>query len=380
MVGSSSDSLLPLAERDEIERAFERLTQDQRTILTLVYFADLSLADAALALGIPIGTTKSRLHNALIALRAALAAADRVPGLTGGVGMSTMDRPVTPDELERQLRSWMDSQHERRRPDGRVRLDRRRHPGHPPAARGSSSVAARGDLHRRSQRSYLAWRATAVGLAVLLLILAVVAVGLVAGRLARLTPTPRTLSGLISPDRTAPVNRGDSRAARDHHLGGRANSRRRRHEWRRERLGVDLRSGDRDVWPEDPDAGVAPGCFGDNAARRDRADRRRTTVSARSTGRHGRAVRPQVRHVLPDRLDGPRTRRPHRDDAQRRPSAHRRRNGHDRGTRQWPRRRPDGDGDRRDLRPDDGTVRLVDCRWSRGGRGMPPRSSPTVAS
>ena len=83
--GSAPDGFPPLADRDEIERAFERLTQDQRTVLTLVYFADLSLADTAVALGIPVGTAKSRLHNALAALRAALAAADRIPELKGGV-------------------------------------------------------------------------------------------------------------------------------------------------------------------------------------------------------------------------------------------------------------------------------------------------------
>lgn len=83
--GSRPDLSLGLADRDEIERAFVRLTQDQRTILTLVYFADLSLADTSIALGIPVGTTKSRLHNALIALRAALAAAERIPELKGGV-------------------------------------------------------------------------------------------------------------------------------------------------------------------------------------------------------------------------------------------------------------------------------------------------------
>ena len=54
-------------------------------MLTLVYFADLSLADAAVALGVPVGTTKSRLHHALNALRAAMAAAERVPELKGGV-------------------------------------------------------------------------------------------------------------------------------------------------------------------------------------------------------------------------------------------------------------------------------------------------------
>ncbi len=83
--GARPDGSLSIADRDEIERAFQRLTQDQRTVLTLVYFADLSLADAAVALGVPIGTTKSRLHHALIALRAALAAAERVPELKGGL-------------------------------------------------------------------------------------------------------------------------------------------------------------------------------------------------------------------------------------------------------------------------------------------------------
>jgi RNA polymerase sigma-70 factor, ECF subfamily len=83
--GAGPDGHLSLANRDEIDRAFRRLTQDQRTVLTLVYLADLSLADTAVALGIPIGTTKSRLHHALIALRAAIAAAERVPELRSGV-------------------------------------------------------------------------------------------------------------------------------------------------------------------------------------------------------------------------------------------------------------------------------------------------------
>jgi RNA polymerase sigma-70 factor (ECF subfamily) len=83
--GAGPDGSLSLADRDEIERAFERLTQDQRTVLTLVYFADLSLADAAVAMGVPVGTAKSRLHHALIALRAAMAATERMPALTAGV-------------------------------------------------------------------------------------------------------------------------------------------------------------------------------------------------------------------------------------------------------------------------------------------------------
>jgi RNA polymerase sigma-70 factor (ECF subfamily) len=68
------DSARAVADRDEMERAFRRLTADQRAILTLVYYADLSLADASTALAIPLGTTKSRLNRAIAALRAALAA------------------------------------------------------------------------------------------------------------------------------------------------------------------------------------------------------------------------------------------------------------------------------------------------------------------
>jgi RNA polymerase sigma-70 factor (ECF subfamily) len=72
-----TDGSRALADRDELERGFRRLTADQRTILALVYFADLPLTDVALALGIPLGTVKSRLHRSMDALRAALAADGR---------------------------------------------------------------------------------------------------------------------------------------------------------------------------------------------------------------------------------------------------------------------------------------------------------------
>lgn len=78
------DAAQSLADRDEIERGFRRLTDDQRTLLALIYYADLSLADASLAMGVRIGTTKSRHHRALAALRAALAADGRALPLTRG--------------------------------------------------------------------------------------------------------------------------------------------------------------------------------------------------------------------------------------------------------------------------------------------------------
>jgi RNA polymerase sigma-70 factor (ECF subfamily) len=66
-----------LADRDELDRAFARLTPDQRSILTLVYYRDLTVPEAAAVIGTPLGTAKSRLHRALDALRAALAAERR---------------------------------------------------------------------------------------------------------------------------------------------------------------------------------------------------------------------------------------------------------------------------------------------------------------
>ena len=79
-----ADGAGSVADRDEIERGFRRLTVDQRTILALVYFADLPLADVCVSLDIPLGTAKSRLHRALDALRAALAADERTFQLVNG--------------------------------------------------------------------------------------------------------------------------------------------------------------------------------------------------------------------------------------------------------------------------------------------------------
>jgi RNA polymerase sigma factor (sigma-70 family) len=82
--GRSGDATRALADRDEMERAFRRLTPDQRTILALVYYADLPLADVSVALGVPLGTAKSRLNRAIAALRAALAADERLLQLAKG--------------------------------------------------------------------------------------------------------------------------------------------------------------------------------------------------------------------------------------------------------------------------------------------------------
>jgi len=56
--------------------AFERLSPDDRALLGLRYGADLTVPDTAIALGIPLGTAKARLHRALKRLRAELGGHD----------------------------------------------------------------------------------------------------------------------------------------------------------------------------------------------------------------------------------------------------------------------------------------------------------------
>jgi RNA polymerase sigma-70 factor (ECF subfamily) len=68
---------------DQLERGLARLPTDQRAVVVLVYYLDLPLADAAQAMGVPLGTTKSRLNRATKALRAAIDADDREPARLG---------------------------------------------------------------------------------------------------------------------------------------------------------------------------------------------------------------------------------------------------------------------------------------------------------
>jgi RNA polymerase sigma-70 factor (ECF subfamily) len=64
-----ADSTAGLADRDEVSRAMDRLDANDRALLALRFGHDLELPDAAAALGIPLGTAKSRLHRALGRMR-----------------------------------------------------------------------------------------------------------------------------------------------------------------------------------------------------------------------------------------------------------------------------------------------------------------------
>ena len=80
---ADDDQARAVADHDELERGFRRLSADQRAVLVLHYYADLPLADIADILGIPVGTVGSRLHHATRRLRAALAG-DAEGVLAGG--------------------------------------------------------------------------------------------------------------------------------------------------------------------------------------------------------------------------------------------------------------------------------------------------------
>ncbi|HEX6867515.1 MAG TPA: RNA polymerase sigma factor [Candidatus Limnocylindrales bacterium] len=73
------DGSTDIADREQIERGLQRLTDDQRTILVLHFYVGLSPTETAAALEIPVGTAKSRLHYAIESLRAAVAADERIP-------------------------------------------------------------------------------------------------------------------------------------------------------------------------------------------------------------------------------------------------------------------------------------------------------------
>lgn len=67
-----------VADRDQLERGFRRLSVEHRVVIVLHHFLDLPLVEVAAIMGTSPGTTYSRMHHALRAMRAALEADDRV--------------------------------------------------------------------------------------------------------------------------------------------------------------------------------------------------------------------------------------------------------------------------------------------------------------
>jgi RNA polymerase sigma-70 factor, ECF subfamily len=71
---ASGDDMLSVADRDALDRAFRRLTVEQRAVFVLHHHLGLALVEIADTLGIPAGTARSRLHYATRLLREAITA------------------------------------------------------------------------------------------------------------------------------------------------------------------------------------------------------------------------------------------------------------------------------------------------------------------
>lgn len=69
-------------DRDQLDRGFRSLDPEQRALIVLHYYVGLPLQETADALGLPIGTAKSRLFRSTRLLRATLDA-DARPGIAG---------------------------------------------------------------------------------------------------------------------------------------------------------------------------------------------------------------------------------------------------------------------------------------------------------
>ncbi len=66
---ASTDLAAGVAERDAVVRALAGLTAQERRVVVLRFLDDVSEADTARALGMPLGTVKSVTHRAIAKLR-----------------------------------------------------------------------------------------------------------------------------------------------------------------------------------------------------------------------------------------------------------------------------------------------------------------------
>ena len=79
------DAATDLADRDELEQGFRRLSAEQRVVLVMTHYLGMRAGEIAETLGIPVGTVQSRLSYAIGAMRAVLEA-DARPALVAEGG------------------------------------------------------------------------------------------------------------------------------------------------------------------------------------------------------------------------------------------------------------------------------------------------------
>ncbi len=73
------DDVARLADRDEIERAFLKLSVEHRAVLVMTHYVGLAAPEIASMLGIPVGTVYSRIHHGTRQMRTSLVGSSAVP-------------------------------------------------------------------------------------------------------------------------------------------------------------------------------------------------------------------------------------------------------------------------------------------------------------
>ena len=74
-----SDIAGDVADRDLLDGALRRLDPGHRAVVVLHFYLGMPLPDVAAAIGIPVGTARSRLHYSLVAMRASVVGQPTMP-------------------------------------------------------------------------------------------------------------------------------------------------------------------------------------------------------------------------------------------------------------------------------------------------------------
>ncbi len=175
------DRASALADRDELERGLRRLSEAQQTILVMHFYVGLSPTETADALDIPVGTAKSRLHYAIEALRAAIAADERSAVRRPAGGPNGMNAN---HDLERRLADFYETEAPPRAPEWVLE-----------SALATIDTTQQRRVRARAPRrawptSPMGWLATAAAVAVAVGGISLVAVQLSRGPASTPTPSP----------------------------------------------------------------------------------------------------------------------------------------------------------------------------------------------
>ena len=82
------DPSTDIADRELLDQALRGLDPQRRALVVLHYFLGMPMPEVARAVGIPLGTAKSRLHQAVASLRATISEESNATGLPVARGQS----------------------------------------------------------------------------------------------------------------------------------------------------------------------------------------------------------------------------------------------------------------------------------------------------